>query len=171
MPHFHSPRPCSIASRAILGLASATLPPSTLSLLRTMFLDPQERTFAVGVWIASFWAGGAQSPMLGGLLLEHFWWGSVFLVNVPVMLVLLAVGPRLLPEYRDPNPRPSGFDQHGQSRDLAPALISKVVVDTGNAYEQRDGQAAREATGHPSGSAGWAAALFSVAQWVRASTR
>ncbi len=93
-----------IASRAILGLASATLAPSTLSLLRTMFLDPRERTFAVGVWIASFSAGGALGPLLGGLLLEHFWWGSVFLANVPVMLLLLAVGPRLLPEYRDPNP-------------------------------------------------------------------
>ena len=93
-----------IAARAILGVASATLAPSTLSLIRNMFLDPRERTFAVGVWIASFSAGGALGPLLGGLLLEHFWWGSVFLVNVPVMLLLLALGPRLLPEYRDPNP-------------------------------------------------------------------
>jgi DHA2 family multidrug resistance protein-like MFS transporter len=69
-----------------------------------MFLDPRERTVAVGVWIASFSAGGALGPLLGGFLLEHFWWGSVFLVNVPVMLLLLALGPRLLPEYRDPNP-------------------------------------------------------------------
>ena len=96
--------PMLIAARAILGVASATLAPSTLSLIRNMFLDPRERTFAVGVWIASFSAGGALGPLLGGLLLEHFWWGSVFLVNVPVMLLLLAVGPRLLPEYRDPNP-------------------------------------------------------------------
>jgi MFS transporter, DHA2 family, multidrug resistance protein len=96
--------PMLIAARAILGVASATLAPSTLSLIRNMFLDPQERTFAVGVWIASFSAGGALGPLLGGLLLEHFWWGSVFLVNVPVMLLLLALGPRLLPEYRDPNP-------------------------------------------------------------------
>ena len=96
--------PMLIAARAILGVASATLAPSTLSLLRNMFLDPRERTVAVSVWIASFSAGGALGPLLGGLLLEHFWWGSVFLVNVPVMLLLLAVGPRLLPEYRDPNP-------------------------------------------------------------------
>ena len=96
--------PMLIAARAILGVASATLAPSTLSLLRNMFLDPRERTVAVGVWIASFSAGGALGPLLGGLLLEHFWWGSVFLVNVPVMLLLLALGPRLLPEYRDPNP-------------------------------------------------------------------
>ena len=91
-----------IFARALLGVASATLAPSTLSLIRTMFVDPRERTFAVGVWIASFSAGGALGPLLGGLLLERFWWGSVFLINVPVMLLLLAVGPRLLPEFRDP---------------------------------------------------------------------
>ena len=108
-----------IASRAILGLASATLAPSTLSLLRTMFLDPRERTVAVGVWIASFSAGGALGPLLGGLLLEHFWWGSVFLVNVPVMVMLLALGPRLLPEYRDPNPG---------RLDLISAVLSLVSV-------------------------------------------
>ncbi len=112
-----------IASRAILGLASATLAPSTLSLLRTMFLDPRELTFAVGVWIASFSAGGALGPLLGGLLLEHFWWGSVFLVNVPVMLVLLAVGPRLLPEYRDPNPDRLDLISAGQSLAAILAVI------------------------------------------------
>jgi len=96
--------PMLIAARAILGIASATLAPSTLSLVRNMFLDPRQRTVAVGVWIASFSAGGALGPLLGGVLLEHFWWGSVFLMNVPVMLLLLVVGPRLLPEYRDPDP-------------------------------------------------------------------
>src|SRR4030095_6206105 len=90
-----------IAARALLGLAAATLAPSTLSLLRSMFLDPKERTFAVGVWIASFSAGGAIGPLIGGVLLQFFWWGSVFLINLPVMLLLLAVGPRLLPEFRD----------------------------------------------------------------------
>jgi DHA2 family multidrug resistance protein-like MFS transporter len=91
-----------IAARALLGLAAATLAPSTLSLLRSMFLDPKQRTFAVGVWIASFSAGGAIGPLIGGLLLQFFWWGSVFLINLPVMVLLLAVGPRLLPEFRDP---------------------------------------------------------------------
>lgn len=91
-----------IAARALLGLAAATLAPSTLSLLRSMFLDPKQRTFAVGVWIASFSAGGAIGPLIGGVLLQFFWWGSVFLVNLPVMVLLLAVGPRLLPEFRDP---------------------------------------------------------------------
>jgi MFS transporter, DHA2 family, multidrug resistance protein len=91
-----------IAARALLGLAAATLAPSTLSLLRSMFLDPKQRTFAIGVWIASFSAGGAIGPLIGGTLLQFFWWGSVFLINLPVMALLLAVGPRLLPEFRDP---------------------------------------------------------------------
>jgi DHA2 family multidrug resistance protein-like MFS transporter len=91
-----------IAARALLGLAAATLAPSTLSLLRCMFLDPKQRTFAIGVWIASFSAGGALGPLIGGVLLQFFWWGSVFLINVPVMVLLLTIGPRLLPEFRDP---------------------------------------------------------------------
>jgi DHA2 family multidrug resistance protein-like MFS transporter len=92
-----------IAARALLGVAGATLAPSTLSLIRNMFLDDRERTFAIGVWISSFSAGGAIGPVIGGVLLEHFWWGSVFLVAVPVMVLLLAVGPFLLPEFKDPN--------------------------------------------------------------------
>jgi DHA2 family multidrug resistance protein-like MFS transporter len=91
-----------IVSRALLGVAAATLAPSTLSLIRNMFLDPEQRTFAIGVWATSFSVGAAIGPLLGGLLLEFFWWGSVFLLAVPVMLLLLIIGPRLLPEYRDP---------------------------------------------------------------------
>lgn len=93
-----------IAARALLGLSAATLAPSTLSLIRNMFEDDRERRVAIGVWIASFSAGAAIGPVVGGALLEHFWWGSVFLINVPVMTVLLILGPILLPEYRDPNP-------------------------------------------------------------------
>ena len=92
-----------IVSRAALGLASATLAPSTLSLIRNMFLDPKERTAAIGIWVASFSTGAAIGPIVGGLLLTHFWWGSVFLINVPLMLLLLALGPVLLPEFRDPS--------------------------------------------------------------------
>jgi DHA2 family multidrug resistance protein-like MFS transporter len=92
-----------IAARALLGVAGATLAPSTLSLLRSMFQDPRQRTLAIAVWITSFSAGAAIGPLAGGVLLERFWWGSVFLLAVPVMALLLVVGPVLLPESRDPN--------------------------------------------------------------------
>jgi MFS transporter, DHA2 family, multidrug resistance protein len=92
-----------IAARAVLGVAGATLAPSTLSLIRNMFLDPRERSIAIGIWIASFSAGGAMGPLLGGVVLAHFWWGAVFLLAVPVMVLLLVLGPWLLPEFRDPN--------------------------------------------------------------------
>jgi MFS transporter, DHA2 family, multidrug resistance protein len=91
-----------IGARALLGIAGATVAPSTLSLIRNMFLDPGQRTFAIGIWVSSYSVGGAIGPLLGGVLLEFFWWGSVFLLAVPVMLLLLILGPILLPEYRDP---------------------------------------------------------------------
>src|SRR4051794_13041985 len=91
-----------IATRALLGVAGATIAPSTLSLIRNMFLDPRQRTTAIGVWITSFSVGGAIGPLVGGIVLEAFSWGAVFLIGVPVMVLLLTVGPPLLPEYRDP---------------------------------------------------------------------
>src|SRR5918912_1309225 len=91
-----------IASRALLGLAGATLAPSTLSLIFHMFEDPRERSIAIGVWISAFSAGSAVGPVLGGILLEFFWWGSVFMLALPVMGALPVLGPRVLPEYRDP---------------------------------------------------------------------
>jgi DHA2 family multidrug resistance protein-like MFS transporter len=99
---FSSSAEMLIAMRALLGIAGATLAPSTMSLIRNMFEDEHERQFAIGVWIASFSLGGAIGPLVGGALLHFFWWGSVFLVSVPVMLLLLVLGPALLPEYRDP---------------------------------------------------------------------
>lgn len=93
-----------IASRAVLGVAAATLAPSTLSLVSNMFRSSRERTVAIGIWAASFSAGAAVGPLLGGLLLQRFWWGSVFLLAVPVMALLLVLAPRLLPEFRDPDP-------------------------------------------------------------------
>jgi len=92
-----------IASRALLGIAGATIAPSTLSLIFAMFDDPKQRTTAIAVWVSAFSAGSAIGPLLGGLLLEHFAWGSVFLLALPVMVLLLILGPRLLPEYRDPD--------------------------------------------------------------------
>jgi DHA2 family multidrug resistance protein-like MFS transporter len=90
-----------IAARALLGLAGAMVAPSTLSLIRTMFDDPRERTFAIGVWATSYSVGAAIGPLAGGALLEVFWWGSVFLLGVPVMALTLLLGPRLLPEHRE----------------------------------------------------------------------
>jgi MFS transporter, DHA2 family, multidrug resistance protein len=108
-----------IASRALLGIAGATLAPSTLSLIFSMFQDPRQRTTAIGIWITSFSAGGAIGPVLGGVLLERFWWGSVFLLALPVMALLLVLGPRVLPEYRDPN---------AGRLDLVSAAMSLVAV-------------------------------------------
>ncbi|MEU3511367.1 MFS transporter [Streptomyces longwoodensis] len=95
-----------IAARALLGVAGATLMPATLALIRHLFHDPRERSLAVGVWGAAASAGTAVGPIVGGFLLEHFWWGSVFLINLPVMAVLVLVGIRTLPESRNPDPGP-----------------------------------------------------------------
>ena len=92
-----------ILARALLGIAGATMAPATLSLISNMFHDDRQRTFAVSVWVASFSFGGAIGPVVGGLLLAHFWWGAVFLVPVPITALLLITGPALLPEHRNPN--------------------------------------------------------------------
>lgn len=89
-----------IAARALLGVGGATLAPSTLSLIRGMFLDEDQRRTAVGIWTGAFIGGLAIGPIIGGLLLEHFWWGAVFLINVPVMILLLLIAPLLIPESR-----------------------------------------------------------------------
>lgn len=91
-----------ILARALLGVAGATLMPSTMSLIRNMFHNPRERTVAIGIWVSGFSVGSAIGPLVGGFLLEYFWWGSVFLLGVPVMALLLGLGPVLLPEFRDP---------------------------------------------------------------------
>ncbi|MGW2426273.1 MFS transporter [Streptomyces sp. NPDC001709] len=95
-----------ILARGLLGVAGATLMPATLALIRNLFHDPRERSLAVGIWGATASAGTAVGPIAGGFLLEHFWWGSVFLINLPVMAVLVLVGIRTLPESRNPNPGP-----------------------------------------------------------------
>lgn len=108
-----------IAARALLGVAGATIMPSTLSLIRALFPNARERATAIGIWGAAATAGAAAGPLIGGILLEHFWWGSVFLLNLPVMALLLALGWWLLPESRDPKPG---------SWDLPSVLLSMAGV-------------------------------------------
>jgi DHA2 family multidrug resistance protein-like MFS transporter len=90
-----------IASRALLGIAGATLMPSTMALIRNMFHNPGQMGLAIGVWFSCFVGGMTLGPLVGGVLLEHFWWGSAFLLGVPFMVLLLVTGPMLLPEFRD----------------------------------------------------------------------
>jgi len=115
-----------IASRAVLGVAAATLAPSTLSLIRGMVPDETRRRRAVGAWTVAFTGGAVAGPIVGGLLLEHFWWGSVFLVNVPVMAVLLIGVPFLVPESCDPRPAP--FDLPGAALSLVAVLALVFAV-------------------------------------------
>src|SRR5262245_9548382 len=112
-----------IATRALLGIAGATVAPSTLSLIRNMFLDAHQRTVAISVWIMSFSLGGAIGPLIGGMLLEYFWWGSVFLIAVPVMLLVLVLAPVFLPEYRDPNAGRTDLTSAGMSLAAVLSLI------------------------------------------------
>ncbi|WP_018653746.1 MFS transporter [Actinomadura flavalba] len=91
-----------IVTRALLGIAGATLMPSTLALISNMFKDPKQRSVAIAAWLSCFMLGIAVGPLAGGLLLDNFWWGSVFLLGVPVMILLIVAAPFLLPEYRNP---------------------------------------------------------------------
>ena len=93
-----------IAARAGMGVFGAMLMPSTLSLLRSIFTDRDQRRMAIAVWASMFSAGAALGPIVGGILLEHFAWGSVFLMSVPVLVPLLILAPLLVPESRDPRP-------------------------------------------------------------------
>ncbi|GAA2460084.1 MFS transporter [Streptomyces macrosporus] len=120
-----------IVARALLGVAGATLMPSTLALIRNLFLDPRERSLAIGIWSAAASAGMAVGPIVGGLLLERFWWGSVFLINLPVMALLVLVGARMLPESRNPSPGPW---------DLPSVLLSLIGMG-GVVYAIKEGAA------------------------------
>ncbi|GLW18327.1 MULTISPECIES: MFS transporter [Streptomyces] len=104
-----------IAARALQGVAGATLMPATLALIRNLFHDPRERSLAIGIWGAMASAGMAVGPVLGGFLLGHFWWGSVFLINLPVMALLVAVGAKVIPESRNPDPGPWDIPSVGLS--------------------------------------------------------
>ncbi|MFJ8393029.1 MFS transporter [Streptomyces sp. NPDC094144] len=93
-----------IAARAVLGIGGATLMPSTMGLVRNMFRDETQRSRAVGIWSGAMAGGIALGSVLSGVMLEHFWWGSVFLINVPAMVLLLVLVPVLVPEFKDPEP-------------------------------------------------------------------
>ena len=108
-----------IAARALLGVGGATIMPSTLSLIRNIFPDARHRTTAIAIWSAGSSGGAALGPLVGGVLLEHFWWGSVFLINVPVMAAVIIAGLWLLPESRN--------DQGGPI-DLVSAMQSVLAI-------------------------------------------
>ncbi|MBG0830589.1 MFS transporter [Planomonospora sp. ID67723] len=108
-----------IAARALLGLGGAMIMPATLSIIRQVFTDRRERAIALGVWSAVAAAGAAAGPLVGGLLVEHFWWGAVFLINVPILLVLLPAAARILPESRE---------RAGHPWDAPSALLSVLGI-------------------------------------------
>ncbi|MFD4658491.1 MFS transporter [Kitasatospora sp. NPDC058444] len=118
-----------IAARAVLGAAGATVMPSTLALIRNMFHDPKQRQIALGAWGGVLTAGATLGPVAGGLLLEHFWWGSAFLLAVPVMALVLLTAPALLPEYRSTG-RAGRFDLLGAALSLAAILPLVYGVKT-----------------------------------------
>jgi DHA2 family multidrug resistance protein-like MFS transporter len=108
-----------IAARALLGVAGATLMPSTLALISNMFRDPRQRGTAIAVWMSCFMGGMVIGPVVGGLLLSVAWWGAVFLLAVPIMVLLLVTAPKLLPEYRD---------EHAGRLDLVSVGLSLVTI-------------------------------------------
>ncbi|MGW7192954.1 MFS transporter [Streptomyces sp. NPDC054838] len=93
-----------IAARVLLGIGGATLMPSTLALIRNLFQDAKQRGQAIAIWSGAMTGGIALGSVMSGLMLNHFWWGSVFLINVPAMLLLLLLVPVLVPEFKDPAP-------------------------------------------------------------------
>jgi DHA2 family multidrug resistance protein-like MFS transporter len=124
--------PMLIICRGLLGIAGATLSPSTLALISNMFRDDRQRGQAIAVWATAQFAGGALGPVLAGFLLQRFWWGSVFMVAVPAMAVLLVAGPLLLPEYR--NPAPGRLDLPSVGLSLAAVLpvvygLKQLTID------------------------------------------
>jgi EmrB/QacA subfamily drug resistance transporter len=116
-----------IAARAVMGAGAALIMPATLSLLVSVFKDTRERSTAVGIWAATAGLGVALGPVIGGYLLDHFWWGSIFIVNVPLVAIAIVAGHRLIPESRDPVARPVDWIGAGLSSVGLVALVWAVI--------------------------------------------
>jgi EmrB/QacA subfamily drug resistance transporter len=116
----HSPNHL-IATRALMGIGGALIMPATLSIISNVFTVPAERARAIAVWAGFSAMGIALGPLSGGWLLQHFWWGSVFMVNIPIVALALLGGRLFVPESKDPSPR--GLDPVG-------ALLSIVGLVT-----------------------------------------
>lgn len=109
-----------IIFRALMGVGAALLTPSTLALVSAIFRDPKERTLAFAIWSGANAAGGAAGPLLSGILLEHFSWGSIFFINVPVALIIVLVGPFVLQNFHP--------DSNLQGIDIVGALLSTSAL-------------------------------------------
>ncbi|WP_234343612.1 MFS transporter [Streptomyces sp. NRRL F-5123] len=94
-----------IAARAALGIGAAMIMASTVAIIRVVFTDDRERAFAIGIWTSAHSVGATIGPLVGGLVTARWGWGAVFLINVPIVVVLLAVGGRVIPESKNPVPR------------------------------------------------------------------
>jgi MFS family permease len=116
-----------IASRAVMGAGAALIMPATLSLVVSVFTDARERAMAIAIWTATAGAGVALGPVVGGLLLDRFWWGSIFIVNVPLVVLAIAAGRRLLPDSKDPGARPIDWRGAGLSSAGLVALVWAVI--------------------------------------------
>jgi MFS transporter, DHA2 family, multidrug resistance protein len=122
-----------IATRAVMGVAGAAIMPASMALIGRLFPDPKRSVSAMGAYMTCFLTGMAVAPLIGGLMIEHWWWGSVFLLGVPVMLLTLVAAPRLLPEYRTPTA--GRIDLRSAALCLASILLVvaalKMVVNNG----------------------------------------
>jgi EmrB/QacA subfamily drug resistance transporter len=116
-----------VAARAVMGAGAAFIMPATLSLLVNVFTDVRERTMAIGIWAATAGVGVALGPVVGGFLLDHFWWGSIFIVNVPLTAVAIVAGRALIPESRDPVARRIDWTGAGLSGAGLVAFVWAVI--------------------------------------------
>jgi MFS family permease len=116
-----------IIARGAMGIGAAAVFPATLAILIDVFRDPIERAKAIGVWSAVSGMAVAFGPISGGFLLEHFYWGSVFLVNVPIVIVALVLGAVFIPTSKDPNPHGLDFPGLGLSIAMVGLLVYTVI--------------------------------------------